>query len=128
MHVSMRVQAEVLVACGGGCCALLGRATIAQLHSLACQDCCMLDSCRTLHTIELKFERDLKPCCCVLVLLARVCCRFMSLIGALAVGQAGSSALADLDLKGSINKQQFKALLQDMDSSIRALPATAQVR
>lgn len=49
------------------------------------------------------------------------------MIGPLALGAASSSALADLDLKGKLNKDQFKALLQDMDSSVRALPATAQV-
>jgi hypothetical protein len=57
-----------------------------------------------------------------------MCCRFASLIGPLALGAASSSALADLDLKGSLNKEQLNALLQDMDSSVRALPATAQVR
>lgn len=51
----------------------------------------------------------------------------MSLVGPLAVGAAGSSALAQLDLQGKISKDQFKVLVQDMDSSVRALPATAQV-
>jgi hypothetical protein len=55
-------------------------------------------------------------------------CRFASLIGPLALGAAGSSALADLDMRGRLTKDQFKALLQDMDSSVRTLPATAQVR
>lgn len=50
------------------------------------------------------------------------------MIGPLALGAASSSALADLDLKGKLSKEQLKALLQDMDSSVRALPATAQVR
>jgi hypothetical protein len=54
-------------------------------------------------------------------------CRFASLIGPLALGATGSSALADLDLGGRLNKEQFRALLQDMDSSVRTLPATAQV-
>lgn len=50
------------------------------------------------------------------------------MIGPLALGAASSSTLADLDLKGKLSKEQLKALLQDMDSSVRALPATAQVR
>jgi hypothetical protein len=53
--------------------------------------------------------------------------RFTSLIGPLAAGAASSSALADLDMKGKLSREQFRALLQDMDSSVRALPATAQV-
>lgn len=53
--------------------------------------------------------------------------RFTSLIGPLAVGAASSSALVDLDMKGKLSREQFRALLQDMDSSVRALPATAQV-
>jgi hypothetical protein len=64
----------------------------------------------------------------VLHWLCAVCCRFASLIGPLALGAASSSALVDLDLKGMLNMEQLKALLQDMDSSVRALPATAQVR
>jgi hypothetical protein len=61
---------------------------------------------------------------CVLAHLAN---RFASLIGPLALGAASSGALADLDLKGKLSKEQLRALLQDMDSSVRALPATAQV-
>lgn len=59
--------------------------------------------------------------------------RFASLIGPLVLGSTSSSALAALDLKqggaaqGGITREQLQALLHDMDSSVRALPATAQV-
>lgn len=43
-------------------------------------------------------------------------------------GNGKESPMATIDDNDELTKQQFRALLEQIDSGLRALPATAQVR